>query len=291
MKNDSAMRWGIERRLEFIEFLLYWEGKINRKDITEFFGVSVPQASTDLRRYQELAPENIQYNRSKKFYFAPASFKPKLITPSADQYLSQLLSNQHSPDALFYGQMPCYAMIPSFQRSVDAQILRQILQAIKEQQALEVKYQSFSQDNPSWRWITPHALGFGMKRWHCRCYCERHRDFRDFTLSRILEIRDKKRHQMNNKQDFAWHTMIDIKIGPNPALSQDQQKAIEKDYGMVNAYIKLSTKVALVDYFLFEYNLNVATVDAKQHIVLLNREHIQKIQADLKQAKIAIASA
>lgn len=39
---------GVERRLEFIEFRLFWEGGVNRADIIEMFDVSVPQASKDL---------------------------------------------------------------------------------------------------------------------------------------------------------------------------------------------------------------------------------------------------
>jgi hypothetical protein len=54
-KESAGLRWGVERRLEFIEFRLYWEGGINRSDIREFFGVSVPQASKDLSLYQEMA--------------------------------------------------------------------------------------------------------------------------------------------------------------------------------------------------------------------------------------------
>lgn len=46
------MRWGVEKRLEFIEFRLFWEGGINRADIMEQFGVSVPQASKDLSRFE-----------------------------------------------------------------------------------------------------------------------------------------------------------------------------------------------------------------------------------------------
>ena len=52
----AALKWGVERRLEFIEFRLFWEGSINRADLVEFFGVSVPQASKDLALYQERAP-------------------------------------------------------------------------------------------------------------------------------------------------------------------------------------------------------------------------------------------
>ena len=56
MPSAEKIRWGAERRLEFIEFRLYWEGGIRRADITEKFGVSVPQASADIGAYQLTAP-------------------------------------------------------------------------------------------------------------------------------------------------------------------------------------------------------------------------------------------
>ena len=43
--SEAALKWGVARRLEFIEFRLYWEGGVNRSDIVEAFRVSVPQAS------------------------------------------------------------------------------------------------------------------------------------------------------------------------------------------------------------------------------------------------------
>ena len=51
------LKWGVERRLEFIEFRLFWEGGVNRSDLIDTFGVSVPQASKDLTHYQERAPQ------------------------------------------------------------------------------------------------------------------------------------------------------------------------------------------------------------------------------------------
>ena len=30
---STGLRWGVEQRLEFIEFRLFWEGSINRRDI------------------------------------------------------------------------------------------------------------------------------------------------------------------------------------------------------------------------------------------------------------------
>ena len=53
----TTLKWGVERRLEFIEFRLFWEGGVNRSDIIDTFDVSVPQASKDLTLYQERGAE------------------------------------------------------------------------------------------------------------------------------------------------------------------------------------------------------------------------------------------
>lgn len=65
-KTTRTGHWGQERRLEFIDFRLLWEGRLNRADITEFFRISVPQASLDLAKYQEIAPGNMVYDRTQK---------------------------------------------------------------------------------------------------------------------------------------------------------------------------------------------------------------------------------
>ena len=42
MDNDrSELRWGVEQRLEFIEFRLFWEGHVNRSDLMDQFGVEL----------------------------------------------------------------------------------------------------------------------------------------------------------------------------------------------------------------------------------------------------------
>jgi len=64
----AELRWGIEQRLEFIEFRLFWEGHVNRSDLMEQFGLSVNQASADLNRYIGFAPDNMVYDRSARTY-------------------------------------------------------------------------------------------------------------------------------------------------------------------------------------------------------------------------------
>jgi hypothetical protein len=57
-----------EYRLRFIDFLLDHYGTINREQLIDYFGISVPQASNDLGAYDERAPGNMFYDRSAKTY-------------------------------------------------------------------------------------------------------------------------------------------------------------------------------------------------------------------------------
>ena len=89
---QPELRWSVERRLEFIEFRLYWEGRVNRGDIVDTFGVSVNQSSTDINRYIGMAPDNLAYDKSARTYVRAQAFSPILLKPNASGYLSQLRS-------------------------------------------------------------------------------------------------------------------------------------------------------------------------------------------------------
>ena len=89
-KERKKGRWSVEQRLEFIDFRLFWEGRVNRSDLVDHFGVSVPQASADLTQYQEQAKGNAVYDKYQKTYVAGPRFRPVFFEPSADRYLAQL---------------------------------------------------------------------------------------------------------------------------------------------------------------------------------------------------------
>ena len=103
-KSAAALKWGVERRLEFIEFRLYWEGGVNRADIIEAFDVSVPQASKDLTLYQERAPRNAIYDKSAKRYVAGNEFQPCFLKPDAGGSIS--ISSGPLPKAYSTAPMP-----------------------------------------------------------------------------------------------------------------------------------------------------------------------------------------
>lgn len=66
------MRWAQNQRLDFIRRRLRRPGFINRGHLMSKFGISMPQASTDLREFQKLNPAAMKYNLSAKRYEAHA---------------------------------------------------------------------------------------------------------------------------------------------------------------------------------------------------------------------------
>src|SRR5262245_21126577 len=173
-----GVRWGVERRLEFIEFRLFWEGGVNRADLIEAFGISVPQASKDLALYQEQAPGNVVYDKSAKRYVASKGFKPQFRDSDPAAYLSRLQSVTEERDGSgdltdsWLANPPGADVALTPKRDIDRQVLRAILAAIREKQSVEIRYQSMNKarPDPSWRRITPHALGYDGLRWHVRAF-------------------------------------------------------------------------------------------------------------------------
>ncbi len=62
------MRYAIEQRLRLIDFLLHQYGKVNRSALTDYFGISIPQATKDFKDYIKLAPDNMRYSVNDKTY-------------------------------------------------------------------------------------------------------------------------------------------------------------------------------------------------------------------------------
>lgn len=62
------MRWQVRKRMEFIQSKIDNDGYINRQDLMGEFEISVPQASTDFKTFQENYPDKINYNHRKKRY-------------------------------------------------------------------------------------------------------------------------------------------------------------------------------------------------------------------------------
>jgi hypothetical protein len=61
-------KFSVTLRQIWIDAVVAEDGEINRASICEAFGISVPQASLDLRLYQHANPGRLFYDRSFKVY-------------------------------------------------------------------------------------------------------------------------------------------------------------------------------------------------------------------------------
>jgi hypothetical protein len=287
VKQRKKGRWSVEQRLEFIDFRLFWEGRVNRSDLIEYFGVSVPQASADLTLYQTQAKNNAVYDKNQKTYVAGPRFKPVYFKPSADSYLAQLRmieSGLLSTDEAWAITTPAYSIVPILRRHIAPETLRAILCAIRSRQTIRITYQSMSRPEPKVRWIAPHALGFDGFRWHARAWCYSGKGFKDFVLARVIQVGETKDSEIDPIKDIGWLRQITLRFAPHPDLKDGAKKAVELDYGMKDGEASITTRICLSYYLERQFGLDAEAPKAKgqrQQVVLVNREELEAVRKEV----------
>ena len=166
-------------------------------------------------------------------------------------------------------------------RKVDADVLKAVLQAVRENRSIEVYYQSMGsrRTDPIWRRMTPHAFGYDGFRWHVRAYCHIDEKYKDFLLPRILGVRHMAAPGPGGDQDALWKKTFDIEIGPHPGLTPSQRAVVAKDYGMTNERAVLSVRYAMLFYVLKRLGLlgDASQQNPRtQHIVALNAHETER---------------
>lgn len=73
----EAMNMKQLERLRFIDFVLDYYGEIHREVIAEYFGMSIVQATLDIKAYIGFVPDNIKYCKTKRRYVRAEKFERK----------------------------------------------------------------------------------------------------------------------------------------------------------------------------------------------------------------------
>lgn len=277
---QTKVSWGLESRLQFIDFRLRWERRINRMDLTEHFGISVPQASLDIAKYIELAPGNLLYDRSSKTYTAPEGFRPVYSRSSAQRFLAELLATKMGvlePTASFIGSAPEIDWAPSPWRSIDERTVEAVVRAIQQRMSIRVRYQSMTSLDASLRLLSPHALGYDGFRWHVRAFCHKRQRFGDFVLARILTVENFEATEVDPNEDVHWQTILTLVLAPNPGLPVAKKRVLALDYGMIDGQVELPCRQAFLFYTLRRLGLHEKETrdPIVQQITLKNRDEIQ----------------
>ncbi|WP_150585136.1 WYL domain-containing protein [Pandoraea communis] len=268
--------------MEFIDYRLRWDGQINRSSLTDFFGISVPQASLDITEYAKIAENNLEYDTRARVYRTTKSFKAVFSSSAVERYLEDLLRVAVQPEipyGSFLGWQSPVAGIPKLGRRLNAEIVGEILRAIRETGYVEVFYQSLKDPDGGERRLSPHALVHDGNRWHVRAYCHKRKGFRDFSLTRIKQCEYGGRDRERASEDYAWNSMVDVVLTSHPNLSPAQRQLIESDFLMEDGEMHIKCRQALLMYLMFQLNLNEDQAGQSPEVIQLALKNRDEIQA------------
>ena len=251
--------WSKERRQQFIDFRLQWDGRLNRSDLIGYFDISVQQASADISDYAALHAQNIAYDKSAKSYVATPKFKAAYPTSGPKQYLAQLVAVQQGalpPHRSAIGFMPPTDTVPVPERAVDEVTLKHLVHAIQAKLVVHVEYQSITRDEPTSRDISPHALVHDGLRWHVRAFCHLRQRFDDMIVGRVLQARLGGPSPVHVVEDLDWHRHVELVLIPHPDLTPAQRSGVEVDFRMVRGRTRLNCRTAMLYYTLRRLGLD-----------------------------------
>jgi predicted DNA-binding transcriptional regulator YafY len=279
---ELPLRWDLLTRYRLIEIVAQWEGRLTTNHLCNSFGIGRQQASKDINAYlHDIAPGNLRYDKYLKGYIPSENFLPKLTSGTADEYLHVLSRNKdiaHTFQGLDLG-FTHTEMLHVPVRSIDPMVLRALVLAAREHRRVDLSYISLATAVAEERIIVPHTLVCTPLRWHVRAYCEKHRAYRDFVLSRFRgtpEILDESAFTAEN--DVLWNTDVTIKITPDSRLEAAQQDIIARDFDMAERRLEVKTRAPLVKYVLQAFNINPKIQETKpeaQQIVVANFREIE----------------
>lgn len=274
--NQEELKYDIRQRLAMLEAAVLWDGRVTTTVLSHLFGIARGQASRDFTFYQQLAPNNLVYDRYQKAYLPTDTFSPLFMQGTAEEYL-QLARVGHT-----LGQSIVLPIVPTAQgveilspptRKLDLNVLRLVHQAIRTQRQIQVYYQSMTKDGRDIL-LEPHSLVFNGFRWHVRAFSHEHHQFRDFVLARFASkpvLLDTCKHCIED--DVDWQQFDILVIAPNPNLTPAKQSVIAEDYGMEEEILRLRVRRALVLYYKRMLHLDEGSQDPSiQQIVLLKQE-------------------
>lgn len=283
----TTLSWERVAQFHLIEVIVLWEGRLTSNHLQTAFSIGRNKASDILQSYQQVAPGNIYHCTQARGYLPDATFEPCFSHGEVHEYLdllhSNIMRNSHFY-ALQAGQAPIDRLQP-LTRPVNPDVVRVIMQAVREMQRINVCYRSFSNPDGAERLIAPHTLVSADGRWHVRAFCEKDRAFKDFMLHRFVsvpEIDSYRLEMANPEHDTEWCHQIEMLLIPNPALDQEQQQLVADDYAMgPNRQLKVSVRAPLVKYMAVE--LRIGTPEQAQdnpnahQLVLANQDELNDL--------------
>ena len=243
-------------RLAYIDFRLFFLGELRRADMGDRFDTGPAAYTRDIALYKELVPENLSLDNSDKVYrptprFAPLfDHAPQRVLTALSQGFGEGLGNHLEP--IIRSEIPLALSLPK------VSVLAPVTRAIHRGKAVALTYTSIESGRTE-RELVPLALvDFGI-RWHVRAFDRRHREFRDFVLTRMHEptlLEDSPvQREETAEHDVQWSRIIELELLPHPA--HPRPEVVRMDYGIPpEGVLRVRVRAANAGYMLRRWSVD-----------------------------------
>ncbi|MCE7565923.1 transcriptional regulator [Aliivibrio fischeri] len=242
LQNEDS---SLAERMAYIDFKLRFTGFINRSDLNDMFGLAEAAASKMMKKYTEIRPNNMEYNRSLRANAITIDTFEPLITVDAETALG-MLANGFNKHKLIDKPMLSYSRIGNIPNKLSVDSVSKITRSISCGYAIHTNYHSTSSNKKEQRTLFPLAIVFDGKHWIFRAYNENDGRFKNFSFTNALNvIEDSNLIRDSFKelaQDKEWNTQVPLLLIPHKNLTKQQQQDIKLDFG-----IKDESKIILTE--------------------------------------------
>jgi len=256
----ASLTKGQRERLSHIDFKLYFLGELRRADVVDRFGTGPAGATRDIALYRDIAPENLELDNSDKVYRPTSAFTPLFehnpqrvltaLTQGFGEGLGEVLGEELQP--MLRCEVPSALSLPKMS------VLAPITRAIHRGKAVKLGYTSIDSGHTE-RELVPLALVDIGIRWHVRAFDRRHREFRDFVLTRmdepiVLEDGVVQRDE-TAEFDVQWSRIVELELVPHPAHKRPD--VVRMDYQFPeDGVLRIRVRAANAGYMLRRWSVD-----------------------------------
>ncbi|WP_135459105.1 WYL domain-containing protein [Vibrio echinoideorum] len=231
-------------RLAFIDFKLRYTGIIKRSDIGEMFNIGNAAASKAISDYNDVRPNNFQYDTKTKLNTIKRDSYEPLLNIDADTALG-MLANGFNKNKLYSEAKTIitFDKIGKIPNQLNVECISRVARAIDGGYAIKCgSYLSENSDNREARTLLPLAVMYDGNNWMFRAYdrtCTHKTYFKTFHFSRfknIVEHFDKPEFKQkigeSLDKDLSWNTQIPLELELHPSLNVKEKSRVRTDFGL-----------------------------------------------------------
>lgn len=242
-------------RLAFIDFQLYFLGELRRQDVIDRFETGPAGATRDIAEYKKLAAENLDLDNTAKLYRPTKAFVPlfehvpRRVLTALSQGFGQGLDDRLQP--MVRCEYPDAINLP------DVSVIAPITRAIHLGKAVQLHYTSI-ESGRTLKELVPLALVDIGLRWQLRAFDRKHRQFRDYVLTRMNnpKVLDNSPvlKEETAENDVLWNRIIELELITHP--NHPRPEIVKMDYAMIDGVLRVRVRAAHAGYMLRRWSVD-----------------------------------